>query len=418
MKNYRKRAIMLCVIASILHIFSVKAQTSPSVSSGGNGSGSAAPDTLYSFRQQFEMDSDRVVRNSELTKFSGVVDSILVADSITFVDVTGIASVDGPESLNERLARQRAEAMATWLKETTQVDPSILTIGWIGEDWTWFRQLVEMDAMVPARQKVLEIIDSKTTTIPVKEAGLRKLEGGKTWSYLASHIFPKMRVANVSLGGYHKFMVEMMPDTVVDEVEEIVILEEEAPVVEVVEVVAEEPMVRNLYVKSNAPAWLMLWMNATVEYDFADHWSVAVPIYYSFFNYFTSKLKFRTFTVVPELRWWPRNDHTGFFMNVHFGLNQFNYAKGGDWRYQTYHGHSPALGGGIGIGFRWYFCRNHRWSMEAGVGAGIYHLDYSIFQNIPNGLIVGRRVRTFYGIDQASLSFAYSFGLKGKGVRK
>lgn len=173
-----------------------------------------------------------------------------------------------------------------------------------------------------------------------------------------------------------------------------------------------------IYVKSNAPAWLMLWVNAAVEYDLASHWSVALPIYYSGWDYFSSKLKFRTFSVVPEIRYWPRNDNMGFYVNGHLGLNQFNYAKGGEWRYQTYKGHTPALGGGVGVGYRWYFCKNHRWTMEASLGCGVYHLDYSIFQNIPNGLIVGRRKRTFFGIDQAALSFAYSFGVKRKEVAK
>ena len=128
---------------------------------------------------------------------------------------------------------------------------------------------------------------------------------------------------------------------------------------------------RHIYVKTNAPAWLLLWVNAGFEIDIAPHWSFNVPIYYSGWNYFTSKLKFRTFSVVPEFRWWPRKDNMGFFLNAHLGLNQFNYAKGGDWRYQTWHGHSPALGGGIGLGYRWNFCKNHRWSMEAAVGAGV-----------------------------------------------
>ena len=170
----------------------------------------------------------------------------------------------------------------------------------------------------------------------------------------------------------------------------------------------------NLYLKTNAPAWFMLWINAAVEYDLAPHWSVAIPLYYSGFNYFTRKLKFRTFSVVPEIRWWPQKNNTGFFLNAHFGMSLFNYAKGGEWRYQTYKGRTPALGGGVGLGYRWFFCHDHRWSMEAGIGAGVYSLDYSIFRNIPDGEIVGRRKRTFFGVDQASLSFEYSFGTKRK----
>ena len=53
--------------------------------------------------------------------------------------------------------------------------------------------------------------------------------------------------------------------------------------------------------------------------------------------------------------------------------------------------------------------------MEAAVGAGVYKLDYDIFINTPStshGYLVGRRQRTFFGIDQAAFTISYSFGLK------
>ena len=49
--------------------------------------------------------------------------------------------------------------------------------------------------------------------------------------------------------------------------------------------------------------------------------------------------------------------------------------------------------------------------MEATVGAGIYKLDYDLFENRYNGPLTGRRQRTFYGIDQAALTISYRFDL-------
>lgn len=411
-----QRAILPALLVSLFSYGGLTAQTTPQPEVREVVKTSDRLDTLYTFRQPFMIDSGKIISSPKFEQLSVTVDSILRTDSVTFVDVTGIASVDGPENLNNQLAKERAEALADWLKNNTEVDPSIVTVAWIGEDWTWFEQLVKEDPAIPAREEVLSIVASKSTDIATKEAQLRRLSEGSTWKYLAQHIFPKMRVAVLDLGGYQRFIVKLEPEPPVEEPQEEII--EEQVVEEEAEPVAPEIWERKLYLKTNAPAWLMLWVNAAVELDLAPHWSAAIPIYYSGWNYFTSKLKFRTFSVVPEIRWWPRADNMGFFLNAHFGLNQFNYAKGGDWRYQTYHGHSPALGGGIGLGYRWHFCRNHRWSMEAAVGAGVYHLDYSIFQNIHNGLIVGRRIRTFFGVDQAALSFVYSFGVERKEVRK
>lgn len=411
-----QRAILPALLVSLFSYGGLTAQTTPQPEVREVVKTSDRLDTLYTFRQPFMIDSGKIISSPKFEQLSVTVDSILRTDSVTFVDVTGIASVDGPENLNNQLAKERAEALADWLKKNTEVDPSIVTVAWIGEDWTWFEQLVKEDPAIPAREEVLSIVASKSTDIATKEAQLRRLSEGSTWKYLAQYIFPKMRMAVLDLGGYQRFIVKLEPEPPVEEPREEII--EEQVVEEEPEPVAPEIWERKLYLKTNAPAWLMLWVNAAVELDLAPHWSAAIPIYYSGWNYFTSKLKFRTFSVVPEIRWWPRADNMGFFLNAHFGLNQFNYAKGGDWRYQTYHGHSPALGGGIGLGYRWHFCRNHRWSMEAAVGAGVYHLDYSIFQNIHNGLIVGRRIRTFFGIDQAALSFVYSFGVERKEVRK
>lgn len=418
-KSLHLKFLILLVVAFSLQVIESQANNQVADARDPNlfvATYSEDPSLLYSIRQQFAIDSDKIVTSPELQRISLEVDSVLSTDSVTSVDVTGYASIDGPISLNRRLAKGRADAMAFWLKKFTKVNPAMLSVSSNGEDWKLFESLVMKDQDMPVKSDVLQIIRSDKS-IPQKQNALKALQNGKVWQYLAKNTFPEMRVAEVSLGGFHKIWVK---------IEQPPVVEEEVVMETVEEVIPEEPATEpateyythKLYVKSNAPAWLCLWINAAVEYDLAPHWSVALPIYYSGFNYFTWKVKFRTFSVVPEIRWWPKADNTGFFLNAHLGMNLFNYAKGGDWRYQTYKGRTPALGGGIGLGFRWYFCKNHRWSMEAAVGAGIYHLDYSIFQNIHNGLIVGREKRTFYGIDQAALSFAYSFGVKKKEVRK
>lgn len=375
------------------------------------------PELLWEFSQHYDIDSEKIFSNPDLVKRAETVDSILRTDTVTVVDIRGYASIDGPVALNRELAKGRAKATANWLTKSTKIDPSLIRITSNGEDWKMFDSLVCIDPDMPMKAELLEIVRSGSNILQ-KQRAMKALGGGSVWQYLAKYTLPEMRMSTVAINGY-KFEVKMdqpepRPVETVEVVEEVVV---EEPVPAETEPL-EEPWVHKLYVKTNAPAWLMLWVNAAVEYDLAPHWSVALPIYYSGWNYFTSKLKFRTFSVVPEVRYWLREDNMGFFVNGHLGLNLFNYAKGGEWRYQTYKGHTPALGGGVGLGYRWYFCKNHRWSMEAAVGCGVYRLDYSIFENIHNGLIVGRRQRTFFGIDQAALSFAYSFGVKQKGGKK
>ncbi len=64
------------------------------------------------------------------------------------------------------------------------------------------------------------------------------------------------------------------------------------------------PLQRRYYLKSNAVGWAMLVSNIAFEFDVAERLSVEIPIYFSAMNYFSSKVKFRTAMIQPELRYW------------------------------------------------------------------------------------------------------------------
>ena len=88
----------------------------------------------------------------------------------------------------------------------------------------------------------------------------------------------------------------------------------------------------------------------------------------------------------------------------------YNFAlPGWEYRIQDVDGRHPALGGGIGIGYRLPLGRNGRWAAEAAIGAGIYHLEYDKFVNERNGRWVSRHTRKFAGIDNVAISLVYNF---------
>ena len=54
------------------------------------------------------------------------------------------------------------------------------------------------------------------------------------------------------------------------------------------------------------------------------------------------------------------------------------------------------------------------------IGAGVYQLHYDKFFNTDNtkdGLLVESIKKTYWGLDQATVSLSYSFDLKKKGVK-
>lgn len=384
----------------------------------------------------FEINSSNIARPEILDNLCSKIDLILQSDSLRSMSVKGFASIDGPEALNRRLAHERANNVCNYIVAKSGLSSRDITVTSEGENWAGLASLVETDTDVPMRDEVLSIIHSRLQP-QEKETKLRRLGNGAPWRYLAANILPATRKTVISIEWMHTApIIEEISDALpepeieapspVEEVaevvepakepaeepaEEIVAVEEEVAVVET----EAEPFRHKLYLKTNAPAWLVLWTNIAVEADIAPHWSAQIPVYYSGFNYFKSTLKFRTLAFQPEVRVWLRPDNQGLFFNAHGGIAWYNYAKNQDYRYQDCNGNTPALGGGIGLGYRWNLSRNGRWKLEASVGAGVYRLKYDIFENRHNGPRIATESRTFYGIDNAALSFSYTFDLSRKG---
>ena len=80
-----------------------------------------------------------------------------------------------------------------------------------------------------------------------------------------------------------------------------------------------------MYVKTNIVGLAMLNANVGVEFDLGKYLSLSVPVSYSAIDYFKSTIKFRNFSLQPELRFWPKRNLKGLFVGAHMG---FAYYKG------------------------------------------------------------------------------------------
>jgi hypothetical protein len=78
---------------------------------------------------------------------------------------------------------------------------------------------------------------------------------------------------------------------------------------------------------------------------------------------------------------------------------------------------TPAIGGGVGVGFRLPLSKKKRWKLEFAIGAGVYPLYYDLFHNTPNvkeGLLIESQKKIYFGIDQAEITFSYAFDIDNK----
>ena len=101
-------------------------------------------------------------------------------------------------------------------------------------------------------------------------------------------------------------------------------------------------------------------------------------------------------------------------------MTSYNLAFDKEYRYQDHNENTPAIGGGINMGYRMPISKDKRWKMEFSIGGGVYSLHYDKFHNTPqtnDGLMIEDVKKTYWGIDQANLSIVYTLDWKKGGKR-
>ena len=333
--------------------------------------------------------------------------------SIDTVWVRAYASPDGRLDSNRRLSLRRMVSMRDYLVDTLGLDSEKIYGMESAVPWETFRGMIA-ERPFEGSDKVLEIIsegnDDNITDNTRRMNRLKRLEGGKVWSILSRDYFPELRSA-CTLVVCTSHPVAAPP--AIEEPAEATSTEHMAAPTE--EEVVEEPTepeprcYGGWHLRTSALGWASAVANISGEYDFSCHWSVGLSADYSGWNYGKETRKYRVLKLRPEVRCYPMSGHRGFFVEAHAAMMYYNVAlPSWEYRIQDRGGRRPALGGGVGVGYRLPLGRGGRWSVEAAVGAGAYHLDYDRFENRANGLLVDSHKRFFFGIDNVALSIVYT----------
>lgn len=354
----------------------------------------------------------------------------LLADpavSIDSVKVSGYASPDGLLPKNKELSLRRALAISDHLKTQCRVPDSLIRLGRNEVSWTAFRTLIQKSDYA-WRDRALRLMaagsDASAADNTRRMNGLKRLDGGRAWAAIKTDILPRLRCAVVITTSVTvsepavpepasedaPMAGEAMPadaDADADTTSYYII--EETPVA--APTASDTPAGRRSWrVYSNAIEWGLLIANAGGEWDFSDCWSLNLSLHYSALNYFSARRKFRTFILRPEVRFWPAGQDRGLFVDAHVQMAAYNFAlRRWAYRIQDVDGKHPALGGGIGVGYRLPLGRSGHWAAEAALGVGVYRLRYDRFENRPGGQLVDTRSRTRVCIDNVALSIVYKF---------
>ncbi len=367
-----------------------------------------------------------------LDKLKTYIDSVQRQGTLQSIDIQAWASPTGADKYNKRLAENRSNELSSWIVSNCNVTEDKIQKSSGGVGWDILRSQLE-SSDVAYSQKVIDIIDNvpiwvfdkNGTIISGRKKVLMELDYGRTWNDMRQRFFPDIR-SSLAVVINTKIIKAVNPEIV----EEQTIVDEPQFQQEAVDTITIQPAATDsipkkavpvaddvcpkLYVKTNLLGLGLAIANAAVEIDLCRHLSFNLPVYYSAWNYFSSTVKFRTLALQPELRYWFSDNNDGWFAGAHFGLAYYNIATDGEYRTQDHDGNSPALGGGLAVGYRLPISKDNRWKIEFSIGAGAYKLHYDKFRNYPNGLLTKTEKKTYIGIDRASVSFSYTFDLKGK----
>ncbi len=357
---------------------------------------------------------------AQVEKLDGIFSNSSALFGLDSLVIASAASVDGPYDNNEMLATNRAERVRTFLVERyPQIDPKMVKINAVPEDWAGLRTAVMADDRVPNRTDVLKIIDSKATP-NTKEARLRALDGGTPWRYLINYILPQQRYGASVVFHYDMEKIARakrdtiyLPMLIVDTIK----VKEGVIFPTPYKVMAEPCAQYNKFaIKTNLLyAGLTLTPNLAFEMKLADKWTLDVSAGYNPWNRDGKpgdNKKLVHWLGQVEGRYFLERAMYGHFFGAHLLGGQYNISNynlpfnigSSDYRYEGW-----AAGVGLSYGYQW--CISERFALEATIGAGYVYTNYDLYTHPRCGYLVAPDLdHHYFGITRAGVSLMYKFG--------
>ncbi|PXV59448.1 uncharacterized protein DUF3575 [Dysgonomonas alginatilytica] len=346
--------------------------------------------------------------------------------------IIGSASPEGYTDLNEKLAIGRSLATKKYIMDThPHIDRDRIATYAVDEDWQGFRKIVMADIYMPARNQAIEILDREISGKQKLDA-LQKLNGGTTYRYIQTNIFPYLR-GGVSCTFYtpdtpkNEAATPLCPpveyrDRVVEIVRTDTIYIDQSTRLLPVKSPAQNTTLNNkkpyyLAIKTNVLYGLALLPNLAIELSLGKRWSVEVEGMESWWNTKNDKrYNHRIQTAGLEVRKW-LGSHDRTPLNGHFlGV----YGMGGtyDVKYQKEKGELSNWSYSAGISYGYAMPIARRFNLEFAIGIGYVAGEYKNYTYDFERSCYSRVDafnRSYLGLTKAKISLVW---LIGSGVNK
>ena len=166
------------------------------------------------------LDENYMDNKATLSEFAKEVKAYYSDSTAQFRQIRVVSSVspEGGKAINDRIAKQRAEAIARWISREIAVDLDY-AVESTGVDWELLKALIIEAEGVPYRDEVLELLErvpgivvANGKELEVRYNELKSLSNGTTYRWLYVNIFPKLRYASARC----EFWWETIPELLVD----------------------------------------------------------------------------------------------------------------------------------------------------------------------------------------------------------
>lgn len=330
--------------------------------------------------------------------------------SVTKVTIIGYGSPEGPYAVNERLSKERAQALSDYLKLEygNNFSPSTqYVVSSVAEDWDGLKELIQTDSTLSAKEKILDVISSYDI-FDGREKKLMDLNAGDTYRYLLSNTFPQLRRAYWRIDyKINETNLYQIADTIRN----------------VVDIPGDTVLYGGFYtknknrrslipdysgilaVKTNLLYWAALTPNIGVDFYLSRHSSLGIEGAYADWTQKSGKQRnWGIGMAAIEYRYWLRNTSSGHFFGAHAGWATYN-LKFDDTGHQ-----GQAYGGGILYGYALPVTKHINIEFMAAIGY-VETNNVENYKPIAEGgyILASKKDVQYFGPTKIAINFVYKF---------
>ena len=285
---------------------------------------------IFHFRvDKHILDKGYMNNNEILAQIDSLFKDGEIINSLDSIQVVATSSPDGVLEHNRWLAKLRSKAIKGYIVwKYPNIDQWSIHTSQIDENWTGLRELVKADPNVPARDKVLSVIDTDINS-GTKKWRLERIQGGESWKYIKNNFLKELRSGATCLvlykttkvGGVKtETEVKPIPEPIPEPIPKSIKTEIKTPIQ------IEKPL---FAIKTNLIADVLSVVNVEIEVPIGKRWSVSGELTTPWWQMSDSNFTMQLLSGSGTVKYWfgDRNKHdvmTGWSLGVYGGGGKYD----------------------------------------------------------------------------------------------